>query len=219
LQPRQPFDFATRRFTLKDSRTNADDFMAGRSQPGPLPPWGKNCRAARSFFPLLPRPPAVTGRNRARRAAARLERVLRYSGAMNIRDYLFGGLTRQTVYKGLDAAALRGRAIAENLANVDTPGYQRKEVNFEEQLQKALEKKLPGVTTQAEHFPFGMGVDISKVQPFVFAPSDPTKPGEVNNVDIDIENAKLAENQILFNYAIKFAGFDKFNAAILGRAG
>lgn len=138
---------------------------------------------------------------------------------MNIRDYLFGGLTRQTVYKTLDASALRSRAIAENLANVDTPNYQRKEVDFEQQLQKALEKKIPGDRTQVEHFPFGKGVDLSKVQPFVYTPVDPTKPGEINNVDVDLENAKLAENQILFNYAIKFAGFDKFNSAIMGRAG
>jgi flagellar basal body rod protein FlgB len=27
----------------------------------------------------------------------------------------------------------------------------------------------------------------------------------VNNVDIDIENAKMAENQIIFNYGVKFA--------------
>jgi flagellar basal-body rod protein FlgB len=147
-----------------------------------------------------------------------VERSLRIDPRMNIRDYLFGGLTRQTVYKSLDAGAMRGRAIAENLANVDTPGYQRKEVDFEEQLQKALEKKIPGTMTQQEHFPFGKGVDLSKVQPFVFTPQDPTKPGELNNVDVDIENAKLAENQILFNYAIKFAGFDKMNSAIMGRA-
>ena len=28
----------------------------------------------------------------------------------------------------------------------------------------------------------------------------------------------MAENQILYNYAIKFAGFDKYMAAIAGRA-
>jgi len=136
---------------------------------------------------------------------------------MNIRDYLFGGLTRQTVYKSLDAGSLRSRVIAQNLANVDTPGYRRKEVKFEEELQKALEKKLPAQLTQEGHMPFGKGIDISKVKPEVFEATDLTLPGEVNNVDVDIEAAKMAENQILYNYAIKFVGFDKFNSAILGR--
>lgn len=136
---------------------------------------------------------------------------------MDIRKYLFGGATRQMVYKSLDASALRAKAVAQNLANVDTPGYQRKEVNFEEQLQKAIQVKLAGATTQPGHIPMGQGFDLSKVQPFVFEPQDKTQPGEINNVDVDMEASKMAENQILYNYAIKFAGFDKFNSAILGR--
>jgi flagellar basal-body rod protein FlgB len=39
--------------------------------------------------------------------------------------------------KALDAYALRQKAIAANIANIDTPDYVRQEVNFEEQLQKA----------------------------------------------------------------------------------
>lgn len=137
---------------------------------------------------------------------------------MNIRDYLFNGTTRQLVYKSLDASALRSRVVAQNLANVDTPGYRRKEVNFEEQLQDALKKKVPGVTSQDDHMPFGKGVDLSGVAPKVFEPQDQTLPGEMNNVDVDMEAAKMAENQILYNYAVKFAGFDKFMAAIAGRS-
>ena len=37
----------------------------------------------------------------------------------------------------LDAYALRQKAIASNVANIDTPGYKRLEVPFESQLQKA----------------------------------------------------------------------------------
>jgi flagellar basal-body rod protein FlgB len=39
----------------------------------------------------------------------------------------------------LDAYSLRQKAIASNVANIDTPGYKRLEVPFEEQLQKAQE--------------------------------------------------------------------------------
>lgn len=136
---------------------------------------------------------------------------------MEIRDYLFGRTTRQMVYKSLDASALRSRVVAQNLANVDTPGYRRKEVSFEDQLQNALKKKLPGLLTQDDHMPFGKGIDISEVTPKVFEPKDTTLPGEINNVDVDLEAAKMAENQILYNYAIKFAGFDKYMSAIAGR--
>ena len=49
--------------------------------------------------------------------------------------------TRHTdlLKKSLDAYSLRQKAIASNVANIDTPGYGRLEVNFEEQLQKAQE--------------------------------------------------------------------------------
>ena len=138
---------------------------------------------------------------------------------MNIRDYLFGGTTRQLAYKSLDASAMRSRAIAQNLANVDTPGYKRKDVDFEDQLKDAINKKLVGGQTQEGHMGFGKGIDLSKIVPKVYEPLDETLPGEINNVDVDLEASKMAENQILYNYAIKFVGFDKFQSAITGRAG
>ena len=137
---------------------------------------------------------------------------------MDIRNYLFGGATRQLVYKSLDASTLRARVTAQNLANVDTPGYKRKEVNFEDQLQDALKKKIAGTATEPDHMPFGKGVDLSGIAPKVFEAKDETLPGEINNVDVDLEAAKMAENQILYNYGIKVAGFDKLMSAIAGRS-
>ena len=137
---------------------------------------------------------------------------------MDIRDYLFGGETRQLTYKSLDASVLRGNAISQNLANIQTPGYKRKEVNFEEQLQNALKAKLGATQDQNGHMPAGKGVDLSKIQPFVFEPKDETLPGEVNNVDVDTEASKMAENQIYYSFLTKFVGFDKYMAAIAGRS-
>ncbi len=135
---------------------------------------------------------------------------------MDISQYLFGGATRQTIYKSLDASTLRSKVIAENLANVATPGYERKEVSFEDDLRKALEKNLPGVTDNPGHMDIQKGMDIAKIQPEVFKPIDKTLPGEINNVDVDMEMTKLAENQILYNFGIRFATFDKYNSAISG---
>ena len=40
--------------------------------------------------------------------------------------------------KAADASWLRNDAISNNIANVDTPGYKRQDVNFEIQLEKAI---------------------------------------------------------------------------------
>lgn len=135
-----------------------------------------------------------------------------------LKSFLFGGTTRQLVYKSLDANAMRGRAISQNLANVMTPGYQRKEVSFEDKVREAMEKKVSGRTTDEQHLPISRGVDLSKLKPEVYEPKDPTNPGEINNVDVDIEAAKMAENQIQYQFNIKFASFEKYLAAIRGSA-
>jgi flagellar basal-body rod protein FlgB len=106
--------------------------------------------------------------------------------------------------KGLDAGTLRGKAIADNLANVTTPGFQRIEVNFEEQLRKALDKKqVAGDRTDPNHIRLGRP-ELDMLKPFAYRPEDPTKPGEVNNVDIDMEMSKLAENQLAYSFDARF---------------
>ncbi|GHV15243.1 flagellar basal body rod protein FlgB [Fibrobacterales bacterium] len=134
----------------------------------------------------------------------------------NIRNRLFNTETRMLVYKGLDANAMRGRAVAQNIANAMTPDYRRVEVNFEEQVQDAMKKHIDGTKTNENHLDIGRKAEIKKVQAYSFLPDDPTNPGELNNVDIDIENAKMAENQIEQNYNMQFASFAKLQAAIKG---
>lgn len=147
-----------------------------------------------------------------------VERGLLQGKGMDIRKFLFGTNTRQMVYKSLDASVLRGKAIAQNLANIETPGYKRKEVDFEDQLKNALKAKLAAETTQAGHLPAGKGLDLSKITPRVFEPDEATLPGEINNVDIDLEGAKMAENQIYYMFLTKFVGFDKLTSAIRGQS-
>ncbi len=52
--------------------------------------------------------------------------------------------------KAMDAYALRQKAIAANVANLDTPGYKRKEVSFEDQLQQADALHLKGMASKVE---------------------------------------------------------------------
>ncbi|MFP4417438.1 MAG: flagellar basal body rod protein FlgB [Chitinivibrionales bacterium] len=129
---------------------------------------------------------------------------------------LFSKTNLPTVLKSLDAAMLRSRTIGNNIANVNTPGFKRVDVQFEDQLRNALSKgKLRGAATSEGHMQLGRK-NVSAVFPQAYRPNDPSLPSGVNNVDIDTEMAKLAENQILFNYGMRFlrGGYKKLNAAI-----
>jgi len=119
----------------------------------------------------------------------------------------------------MNAAMLRARVTANNIANVNTPGYERVDVSFEEQLRNALDKtRLQGTRTDGGHVPIGR-LNLEEVGPTAYKPYDPTQPSGVNNVDIDTEMAKLAETQIMFKYMNAYAQgvFNKLNAAIQAR--
>ncbi len=106
--------------------------------------------------------------------------------------------------KSLDAGMLRSKAISNNIANVNTPKYNRVEVKFEDDLKKALDRtSLKGAKTDQRHMDVGR-LNLDKVQPKTYRPIDPALASAVNNVDIDMEAAKMAENQILFNYGVRF---------------
>ncbi len=131
-------------------------------------------------------------------------------------EKIFDRTNLPVISGAMDAAMLRGRTIANNIANVTTPGYRRVEVSFEEELRVALDRtRLRGSRTDCRHLDIGRK-NLGEVQPEAYHPYDPTQPSGVNNVDMDTEMAKLAETQIMYNYAVKFGQgvFRKLNAAI-----
>ncbi|MBN1576156.1 MAG: flagellar basal body rod protein FlgB [Chitinispirillaceae bacterium] len=133
---------------------------------------------------------------------------------------LFNKTSLPLLSRTMDAAMLRSRVIANNIANVTTPGYRRVEVSFEEQLRTALDRtRLQGAKTDDQHLDMGRK-NLSEVNAEAYHPYDPTQPSGVNNVDIDMEMAKLAETQIQYNFAVKFGQgmFRKLNAAIQGKS-
>jgi flagellar basal-body rod protein FlgB len=135
-------------------------------------------------------------------------------------DMLFKNSNLPLISRSLDASMLRARVISNNIANVNTPGYRRVEVAFEDQLQSALDRtRLKGASTQDQHFNLGRK-DFSQVNAEAYHPYDPTLPSGVNNVDIDTEMAKLAETQLSYSFAIKRVQgvFKKMNAAIQGKS-
>ena len=127
---------------------------------------------------------------------------------------VLGKTNLPAVMKSLDAGMLRSRVIANNIANVNTPGFRRVEVKFEDELRDALSRtKLKGVETNERHISLGRP-RIDQVNADAWHPSDGTLPSGVNNVDIDTEMAKLAENQIKFASGV----FRKLNAAVQGKS-
>ena len=99
-----------------------------------------------------------------------------------------------------DASWLRNTIISNNIANVDTPNYKRSDVQFETYL---IEQMAGGDTM--DHYVDGM--DLSTIEATIYTDnSNLSYRMDGNNVDIDTENAKLAENQIRYNTLIEQIG-------------
>ena len=103
----------------------------------------------------------------------------------------------------LNGLGARQKAIGENIANADTPGFKRLEVAFEGNLRKAIDAKaaaagdLPLKTESGRHFSLGPTADgpLASVRKVM----DETYRNDGNNVNIDLEMANLAETNIRYN--------------------
>jgi len=114
---------------------------------------------------------------------------------------MFKHMFRQVnlIQKGLDVAWLRQETYSHNIANVDTPGYKTKHVQFEHELQKAMEgKNMTGTVTHTNHFKIGVN-DPLAVKPAIMTENFHTMRLDGNNVDIDREMTGLAINTITYN--------------------
>lgn len=97
--------------------------------------------------------------------------------------------------KAADAAWLRNDAIANNIANVDTPGYKRQDVAFESELKKALGRSR-NTSNMDQRV---ASVRTAQLQPKAYTDlAGYSYRLDGNNVDIDTENVMLAENQIKY---------------------
>jgi flagellar basal-body rod protein FlgB len=85
--------------------------------------------------------------------------------------------------RALDVAAARQKTLAQNMANIDTPGYRARDVDFERELQKMLASAAP----------------VSRVVPGLLERPDG------NTVNIDRESLLLAQTQLKFDTAIQVA--------------
>ena len=101
--------------------------------------------------------------------------------------------------RALSGAALRHKVISNNIANVNTPGFKRSDVSFEETLTEAMREPRPALSkTHPLHF---SGLQTGIFSPLIATDNSTSMRTDENNVDIDVEMANLAKNNIYYDAA------------------
>ena len=109
--------------------------------------------------------------------------------------------------RGMAAANLRHEVISNNIANVNTPNFKKSDVVFEEILAREIYgddgNKMPIVRTHDRHLPVPMH---TPAKPEIREQDYTTMRVDKNNVDIDVEMASMAKNQLYYNALATQAG-------------
>jgi flagellar basal-body rod protein FlgB len=99
-----------------------------------------------------------------------------------------------TLENYLKLTASRELAISANMANVDTPGYHTRDINFEGELHKAMGRVLSETEAGSE------GVQLNPVVQEV--PGLLERP-DGNNVSLDREGLLMAETQLQYQVGVQ----------------
>jgi flagellar basal-body rod protein FlgB len=94
--------------------------------------------------------------------------------------------------RSLDAVWLRQQVISNNIANAATPGYKSQHLEFEELLEKQIQK---AGTDEGD-----VQKALDQVEPRIVSNENTTAQEDGNNVDIDYENIEMARAQMQYNY-------------------
>jgi len=107
--------------------------------------------------------------------------------------------------QGLSASWTRNAVIRNNIANVETPGFQASDVEFESLLARSLQNSgFRGAITHEGHREIGSGVrNLSPIDPQIVRRTGTSMRLDGNNVDIEAENVKLAQNSIQYNVLLE----------------
>ncbi len=126
--------------------------------------------------------------------------------------------TNLVLEKALDASSLRHKLIANNIANVNTPGYKRTDMVFQEELRRALdcapgcpmEQKYSKYSdpwqafcfkakkTNSRHWDFGVP-RLEDLEPSVNKFENLLYRNDESGVDIDREVAEMTKNSLYYN--------------------
>ena len=103
--------------------------------------------------------------------------------------------------KAADAANLRNELLTNNIANVSTPNYKRKDLDFESVLQAVKKANQNLETLDAQVYTDNASLSYRL---------------DGNNVDINTEEARLAENQIKYQALVDLMNqeFARYNTVL-----
>ena len=90
--------------------------------------------------------------------------------------------------KMLDVSAIKHKVIANNIANINTPGYKKMEVSFAEQLEKVIKD-----TSMNKFDNFQPKIVVSKED------TNGSVRNDGNNVDMDKEVSSLMKNTLSYS--------------------
>jgi len=105
---------------------------------------------------------------------------------------VFNEISLKVLEKGLNAASLRQNVISNNLANIDTPGFKKSDVRFEDLLAASLDDKTAGGQNS-----------VDSVQPLVQVDQSTTLRSDGNNVDVDQEMTTMAKNELYYDSLVR----------------
>ena len=102
--------------------------------------------------------------------------------------------------RAMAAASLRHEVLSNNIANVNTPYFRRSHVRFEDLLKQELglddNPLMKVVRTHDRHMPIAFR---EKARPVIEQDATTNMRLDGNNVDIDIEMAEVAKNQLYYS--------------------
>ncbi len=110
--------------------------------------------------------------------------------------------TISALTNALDYGSVRLQAISNNLSNINTPGYKRKDASFAALLdaQNADDPQLTtGRLTNARHL--SLSEDVDPAHPAIVTQGGDSTRADGNNVDVDAEGARLAQAELFYNGA------------------
>ena len=103
---------------------------------------------------------------------------------------MFDDVTSVALHSALDGLAARQRAIANNIANVQTPGYRAERVSFEDSLRQAVASG-----------------DSPIVTPTMQTSLEPTRE-DGNNVNLDTETLSSVDTNLRYQLALRAEDYE-----------
>ena len=109
--------------------------------------------------------------------------------------------------RSMAGLAKRFEATSQNIANMNTPRYSRREISFEDQLKEIIDssRRLPLRRSSERHFS-NIRTDISQVMPHERSVGHEVYRLDWNNVDPETEMARMAETRMSYQAMARAMG-------------